>query len=276
MIEKFSSKVLDKQELSRTVSNFNVADAENIDSAELKTMYAHFKKEAADLTSQLSALKESSGYNSIAEQLARVLEVNDSILQILSNRIEDDSLDDKSLVILTRDEVVDSADGEQTTEAVDTVVMFYDVIKYREATIEEHRALKRLTISEEDMKYNFIHKLVDLSLSNVLLFCKKYLSDIDGNVASEIIEKNYEWHTILSGITISKAKLNASLKMYPDKRDVLISEGYVIRELQKEEKSPTNSQMSIFDEYDTEVVNVLTEGDDNNVEVNQPDNTQSE
>jgi len=265
MNNKLSTKILESADVSKLIADFDVSDYVVRDSSEVKTVVSLLLKEQDKLTAELEALNESSGSNAIVSKIDSIKSIIKTLLCNLSSRVEDAEVNDKTLVKLTKDDVVEVVDGNEsryeTTEVTDSTLMFLTDVSYTVLSVEEHNELSGDNKTEEAYFYDLLCKFVSLSLDNTICFAKRYLRDFEASVASEIIEKNYEWHTLVSALSINKAKLNSNLKDNSQTRDELINLFYIKKENNVKTKVPTNAQMSLFDDFDYEEVNVLLEGD---------------
>ena len=265
--EKLSTKILDSEQVSKLISNFNPADYENIDDSQIKTVIALMMKSLDDLSVKLADVGRDSGYDSISNQIDASKAIIKTLTNILSSRISDQDVGDKSLVKVTRDdETVIEDDNGSRIETVESQVggeiIFESAITYTILSVTEHNAEADTNLSEEDYFYNVLCKLHDCSLDCALVYAKRHLHELDSDVVSDIIEKNYQWHTLLNNISVDKVKLNANLPINSHLNE-LISEFYVKKEnVLKTPKIASNRQMSLFDEdIEYEEVNVMTEGD---------------
>ena len=265
MNNKLSTKILDAGQVSKLISEFNIADYVVRDSSEIKTVISILLKEQERLKEELAEKGRESGYDAIVSQIDSVTAILKSLLPILSSRVEDASVEDKSLVSLTKDDVVEVVDnGEsryETTEVIDSSFMFYTDVSYSIPCVEEYNDLSGNNKTEEAFFYDVLCKFVELSIDNTISYAKKYLSELDSAVVSEIIEKNYEWHTLLNNFSINKAKLNAALRDNSEKRNELLNLFYIKKENNVKTKNPNDRQLNLFTDFDYEEVNVLLEGD---------------
>lgn len=268
MNEKLSTKILDAEQVSKLISNFNPADYENIEDSQIKTVIALMMKSLDDLTLRLADVGRDSGYDSISNQIDVSKAIIKTLTDILSSRISDQDVGDKSLVKVTCDnEIVIEDDNGFRTETFESQVggeiIFEATVTYTILSVAEYNELANTNLSEEDYFYNVLCKLHDSSLDCVLVYAKRHLHELDSDVVLDIIEKNYQWHTLFNNISIDKVKLNANLP-FNDHIQELISEFYVKKEtVLKKPKVASSRQISLFDNFDYEEVNVMTEGEIN-------------
>lgn len=265
MNEKLSTKILDAEQESKLISNFNPAVYENIDDSQIKTVIALILKSLEDLTSRLSDVGRESGYDSICSEIDIRKNIVKTLTNILSSRVSDADINNMSLVKLTRDEerIVEDDDGShvETTETqVGGEIIFEHEVSYTILSVAEYNELANTNLCEETFFYNVLCKLHDCNLDVCLVYGKRHLHELSADVVSDIIEKNYQWHTLINNVSIDKRKLNANL---PDNNRLqeLISGFYIKKEnTLKKPKVATSRQLSLFD-CDYEEVNVLPEGD---------------
>lgn len=261
----FKSKLLSQDELDRLVDNFDVADYSMRDSAEIQTVVALLNRSLPHLTLKIAQINRDSGSDALAARLDKIKDINKTLLGILSERFSPDETDDKSLVSLTFDSVNEvEGDGGtviETEECVDSCLMFYNETTYSVNPYGSYVASTQRTLSEDDYLFELVTKLRELGFGNCVSFAKKRLCDFPEATATEIVLSNFNWHTISNAFTISKPKLNSSLKLYPEKRDELLSLHFIFVENEQKVKTPTAVQGSLFDDLDFHDVNVMVEGE---------------
>lgn len=271
MNKVLSSKALTLEQGAKLASEFVFADYAVRDTNELIALVSLLSKLEEELEAKIAEIAASSGSTELVQQLNAFKSVKKEILKILSNRTTEAEVDDRTLVKIVKDDVVEVVDnGEsryETTEVLDSTTVFITEVKYHFATVEEFNDATGSNKTEEDYYYDVLCKFADLSLLACFKIGGKRLSELDEleiNVL-EVIEFLRARH-ILFAIGADGTKLNSLLKIYVDKRNELIGLHYVVKEHISKPKDPTNSQMSLFDDDDTLDVNVLSEGGDADVQ----------
>ena len=265
MNNKLSTKILDAEQVSKLVSEFDIADYVVRDTSEIKVIISMLIKLSEDIDSQLDDLAASSGSAELLAKRKAVDSIVKTLLKVLSDRVSDAEVEDKSLVSLTKDDVVEvNENGEtryETEEVEDKSTLFSYEIKYHFASVEEYNDLTSSNKTEEEYYYDLLCKFIELSLDDCFKIGKKRLSELDASVVSDIVEKNYEWHTLLDAIGADGVRLNSSLKLYPEKRNELLNLSFIIKERNAKAKDPTDAQISLFEDFDAENISVISEGE---------------
>lgn len=267
MNEKLSTKVLDAEQESKLISNFNPAVYENIEDNQIKIVIALLLKSVEDLTARLSDVGRESGYDSICNEIDVRKNILKTLTNILSSRISDADVNNKTLIKLTSDEerVVEDENGSrvETTETqVGGEIFIESTSIYTVLSVAEYNELANTNLTEENHFYNLLCKLLDCGLDGCLVYAKRHLNELSADVVSDIIEKNYQWHTLLNNISVDKRKLNTNLSSNEHLNE-LISEFYIKKENKiKDPKIASSRQASLFDfDFSYENVNAMPEGD---------------
>lgn len=268
------SKKASKENLDKLIEGFDANDYLNRDATELLASLAIYSNGKEFLKDLVETLSRDSGITEINGKIASLDNIIGCIKETLASRADEESVGDKTLVKLTKDEtavVVDADYGDhtdahlETQEVVDAQRIISYEIDYEVLSLDNHNRLAGTNISSEDFFYNFISKLVDLELCSCVIYAKKPLSDFDHDTMFNIINMNYAWHTFADSFKVHSSKLKSNLKLYPEKRDELCSLFYIKRCIAVKEEAAKTKQLSLFEEDNAEVVNLdIDEGGSTN------------
>ncbi len=251
-----STKALTSEQGDKIINDFSVEDYANRDSSEIQATISLLKKFGEETETKIEDLAVSSGQTELIAKAKSIDNIIKNLFSILAARVEPENLDDKTLLNITKDDVVQENGETHTNEVVDSTLMFVTEIKYHFASVEDYNTNKNVHLTEEVYYENLVRKFLQLELSICFKIGPFRLSSFESDVAEEIVDKNVQWHTLVSIIKADVVKLNSLLNLYPEKREILLDAGYIVKEHNVKTKAPGRVQLSLFDEEE-EVVNVI-------------------
>ena len=255
-----STKALTSEQGDKIINDFSIEDYANRDSSEIQATISLLKKFGEETEAKIEDLAVSSGQAELIEKAKSIDNIVKNLFGILADRVEPENLDDKTLMNITKDDVVQEDGETHTNEVIDSTLMFVAEIKYHFASVEDYNTNKNAHLTEEVYYENLVRKFLQLELDICFKIGSLRLSSFESDVAEEIVDKNVQWHTLVSVVKADVVKLNSLLNLYPEKRDMLLELGYIVKEHNVKTKAPGRVQLSLFDDEE-EVVNVIPDED---------------
>lgn len=209
---------------------------------DLVGMVTLLTKRIADISQMSDSLMESSGLSSLSQELAAIKAMVKKINQALVTT----RLFDQGERVLTSiyDEDPIPVDGSNPVEG--------DRILQSNVLVKETSYVPKAGASFDD----FIGRLVSLNVYGSVRIGNASLSSLNASEVCEILDVLRE-HNLISAVSVSKVGFNSDMKMYPEKRQILIDEGFVVADDAIKVKKATNRQMSLFDEEDEVALEVI-------------------
>lgn len=253
MKETLKTKTLDAEQMSKLIGEINLTDYEMVETNEIKTVVAILLREQEKLTEKLSVLARESGYDACESDIKKIKSLVKGLMPILNKRINEEDLSNETVIELTKDEINTTVNEEgetvtSTTEVVDSATSFKQVYSYSVLNVSEYNELSGESLDEKRFLFKLIDELVDEGLTNCVLYGKKYLSTFPDNIVHEIIEKNYEWNTLVDNFSINKTRLNSCLDSLDEETLNRFIEGFLVKKYyESKTKKPKYRQMSLFE-----------------------------
>lgn len=234
MAQKIGLKSTDKEGVARLLS-LTADDISNTSADELVGMLALLHKRKDDISTEADSLKESSGINALDNEASRIkelmLQINHAL--VVSNFFNETN--EQVMVNIHKEDVVSVFDGDETRYETE------DVIDASSVMVKQSSYYLKDGINFDDL----LNKLAELGIISSVRLGTLRFTELTPSEFLEVKECLRRFG-LLDALSINKTSFNSDMKLYPDKRQVLIDSGFVAVDSSIKVSKATNRQLSLF------------------------------